>query len=134
MDNYQHVISVLIINDNKLLLGKRKLKSLVGQYTCPGGKIEDEECVEDAAIREVKEETGLDINNIRLLGYKEYFDTKVLNKINRICFVRADPKHLNIQIPQEESEKCDEWIWFDLDNLPENINSNLKEILDKGKY
>ena len=41
-------------------------------YTLPGGHVEPRESFVDAVIREMKEETGLDIMNPRLVGVKQF--------------------------------------------------------------
>ena len=48
-------VAVVLIHDGKLLLGKRK----DGGWCIPCGHVEWDESVEDAAIRETREETGL---------------------------------------------------------------------------
>ncbi|MBN2504831.1 MAG: NUDIX domain-containing protein [Bacilli bacterium] len=58
--------SVVIVNDkNEVLLQKRSDNSLWG---LPGGLMELDESIETCAIREVKEETNLDIEIIRFIG------------------------------------------------------------------
>jgi len=58
--------AVVIVNEkNEVLLQKRSDNGLWG---LPGGLLELEETIEEAAIREVKEETNLDINLKRFIG------------------------------------------------------------------
>lgn len=67
----------MIEDGNKILvLNKdgKKDPEYVG-LTFPGGHIEREESLIDSVIREVKEETGLDIDNVVLCGVK-HFPTK----------------------------------------------------------
>ena len=60
------IVSAVIKNGNKILLGKKPKN--VGPYPntfhIPGGGVNTNENVEDAIIREVKEETGLEIKNL----------------------------------------------------------------------
>ena len=59
-------VGIIIQNDDgQILLEKR---SDCGLWGLPGGRIEPGESIATAALREVKEETGLDIKIIRLLG------------------------------------------------------------------
>lgn len=61
----------LIHNGNKLLLQDRIKKDWSG-FTMPGGHVEKDESIVDAVIREIKEETGLTIQNPRLCGVKQF--------------------------------------------------------------
>ncbi len=54
--------------DGEIVLIERGNEPFKGQYAIPGGGVEIGETVEQAAIREAKEETGLDIEIIKLLG------------------------------------------------------------------
>lgn len=60
--------AVLPIRDGKVLLAKRGREPYKGMYDIIGGFMEADEAPEDAAIREAKEETGLDVKITRLLG------------------------------------------------------------------
>ncbi|MCH8983258.1 MAG: NUDIX hydrolase [Acidobacteria bacterium] len=54
-------VGVAIVRDGKILLIKRRNEPGKGLWAVPGGKVEYGETLRDAAVREVKEETGLDI-------------------------------------------------------------------------
>jgi mutator protein MutT len=56
-------VGVIIIGQGKILLEKRKNEPGRGQWSIPGGLVELGESVEQTAIREVKEETGLEVEN-----------------------------------------------------------------------
>ncbi len=58
----------VLVEDDKVLLIKRKNEPFKGRYALPGGFVEYGEVVEDAVVREFKEETGLDCVIRRLLG------------------------------------------------------------------
>jgi ADP-ribose pyrophosphatase YjhB (NUDIX family) len=50
----------VILKDNRVLLVKRKFKPRVGEWTLPAGFLEYFESPESCAVREIREETGLD--------------------------------------------------------------------------
>ena len=58
----------IIIKDEKIVLIKMKNDPFKGRWALPGGFVEYNEKVEDAAIREVKEETDLNCKVVKLLG------------------------------------------------------------------
>lgn len=65
-----------------VVLDKVKKEGWEG-LTFPGGKVEENESLMAAAIREAKEETGLDVKNLKFVGFitwlgKEYKDTGLL--------------------------------------------------------
>ena len=70
-ENVELTVLCLIQDGNKILLQNRIKDDWKG-YTLPGGHVELGESFVDAVIREMKEETGLTINNPRLVGVKQF--------------------------------------------------------------
>ena len=68
MSKYDFNVRVtgVLIEDNKILLVKQKVNDK-RNWSLPGGKLEQGETLEQGIIREMKEETGLDVEIIRLL-------------------------------------------------------------------
>lgn len=62
------VAGVMIKNGERYLLVQEKLEKAYGQWNWPAGHVDPGETVEQAAIREVKEEVGLDVVLGRKLG------------------------------------------------------------------
>ncbi len=114
---------VMILKDNKILLGQRhvdpeKASSLMngeGTWTMPGGKLDFGESFEEGAMREVMEETGIEIK-------KE--DLKVISLTNDIVptahFVTIGLLCTNFKGDAKvmEPDEITQWQWFDLENLP----------------
>jgi len=74
---YQNPIpaaAVTIVQDGKILLVKRAVEPRKGLWSLPAGFIEIDETVEECAVREVKEETNLDVQLTGLLAVYSVFD------------------------------------------------------------
>lgn len=74
--------NMCMIYDGSKILVQDRIKSWKG-LAFPGGHVEVHESIVDSTIREIKEETGLDITNLKLCGIKQWFKDDVRN----ICFL-----------------------------------------------
>ena len=70
-ENVELTVLCLIHQNDQYLLQNRCKEDWKG-FTLPGGHIEKGESIVDAVIREMKEETGLEIQNPRLCGIKQF--------------------------------------------------------------
>ena len=114
-----------LIKDNEVVVTKyKKGNKKEGYYDIPGGKIEEGETPKQTAIREMKEETGIEIQNLKYTGSmtREYPDRMFI-------FDTFISKEYEGE-PQEFEENTSEWI--DIDELlkKEKILSNII-LLDK---
>ena len=64
-------VSAAIIREGKVLVVRRARPPAKGIYTVPGGVVEAGETLVEAVKREVREETGLDIEPVTLAGHRE---------------------------------------------------------------
>lgn len=65
-------VGAIILDRDQILLEKRKNSPGKGKWSVPGGLVDLGEIVEEAVIREVKEETGLDVYNPQLIDVVSY--------------------------------------------------------------
>ncbi len=65
---YLTVDAVILTPDKKVILVKRKNPPFQGMWALPGGFVEYGEKVEEALLREIREETGLEVEILRLIG------------------------------------------------------------------
>lgn len=72
-----------ILRDGKLLLIRRGAQPGKGKWSIPGGLVELGENVQDAMVRETKEEVGLDVAAVKLI---DVFDSVTLDKLGRIQY------------------------------------------------
>ncbi len=110
-----------------------------GKWDLPKGKLDKGESIEDCAVREVEEETG--IRNIQLgrliaITYHDYFDARIKQDVTKESHWYA-MKILNEQklIPQTEEDITDiKWVnEIDLKKCLKNSYPNIIEIVAKWK-
>ena len=66
-------------NTGKVLV-QDTIKSWKGCWAFPGGHVEPVESFVDSAVREVKEETGLDIRNLKSCGVVNWLNNKTFDR------------------------------------------------------
>jgi ADP-ribose pyrophosphatase YjhB (NUDIX family) len=64
-------VSAAIIRDGHVLIVRRARPPAHGLYTLPGGVVEVGETLLEAVVREVREETALEVEPVALAGYRE---------------------------------------------------------------
>jgi mutator protein MutT len=107
---YNKIVSVMpitsveaIIRDkeNRILVLKRNNVPVKGEWWFPGGRVRKGETLNEALIREVKEETGLEIEVKNLVGvYTRLFPERHDISIVFLCFAKAG----NLRLNQEHSD------------------------------
>lgn len=110
-------VGVLIIKDGKYLVGKRKNSHGAGEWAFAGGHLEYMESIEECAKREVMEEAGIEIENVRFLRLENNKQYKPKHYVD--IGVVADWKSGEPQVL--EPDKRENWEWRDLDDIPEPL-------------
>lgn len=115
-------IGIFVLKNGKVLLTKRKSLLGRGEHASPGGHLEFGESFVECAKRECREETGIEIKNIRFLrlaNLKKY-DNRHYVDIGLIAdWKSGEPKVL-------EPGKAKSWAWYELDKLPKPLFETIK--------
>jgi nucleoside triphosphatase len=100
----------LIVNEEgKLLLAKSHKWN--GKYTLPGGHIELGETMEQAVKREVKEETGLDVEVVQFLLHQEAIYSNEFYKEKHYIFFDFYCKTLGRPVVKLDKDELQDHIW-----------------------
>lgn len=136
MENKKFGLGVVVCifnNDfSKILLIKRnkeKRERNKADWGNPGGRVEWGEKLVEACVREVKEETGinLDQKQLKILYIKEITKNPIASDVHFLQFIYAAKIEENKEISlNEESE---EYGWFDLTNLPEKTLDSKEDLI-----
>ncbi len=102
----------IIMNEDKILLMKRSYEPFKGKFELPGGFMEEGETIEETCVREAKEETGLDVEPLEILGVYSNKGRDPRGQTIGVAFI-CKPKNLDVKISGEATEAR----WFDLNEI-----------------
>ncbi len=131
---------VILEKDGKILMGLRhpdpdKADSAFrssGEWCLPGGKLEWGESFEDGAVREVKEETDIDIKNPQVISVHN-----CKNEHAHFMTVGLITHEWQGEAKVTEPDEIVDWQWFGLKQLPEKIYFPSQEVIEnylQGKF
>lgn len=105
------VANVLIEREGKILLIKAKTGSTKGLWNTPGGHLEENETFTEAAKREVKEETGLDVElgKVLCIGHRYMEKQKIITTVFKAKSIKG-----TLILQEDEIEQAK---WFLLEEI-----------------
>ena len=119
-------VGVFVLRDGKFLMQQRRGAHGEGSWSVPGGHLEFGETPEETSCREVLEETGVKIKNIRFGAVtNDYFADEGKHYVT--WWTVSDWSRGEASIT--EPDKCIAQLWTDFDNLPEPLFLPWKELL-----
>ena len=123
---YEKSCGAIVIKDNKVLI----IKQNNGFYGFPKGHVEKMETEKETAIREVKEETNIDIRIISDCRYQISYMVDD-NTEKTVVFFLAEPLTNDIICEDAEVVEC---LWLNFNDAIEILSyKDLKGILNKAK-
>ena len=120
----------IIKNNDEILILKRHPKSKTDpeMWELPGGKVEKGEHFTDALVREIKEETNLDVE-VGDFGEAVQNDYSHKRTVQLIMYLD------NVRGEVEISDEHTDWMWASLDEIKTlEISTSLKKILEKRNW
>lgn len=113
-------VDTIIQKDSQILLVKRKKEPFKGLFALPGGFVNEGERVEDAAKREAKEETSLDIELVDILGVYSEPNRDPRGHIMSTVFVgKISPNNKVEALAQDDAAKIE---WINLEEVDNNTH------------
>ena len=98
----------------QVLLIKRGSEPCKDMWALPGGFMNIDESAEEAAIRELKEETGIDVKEVTQVGAYSKVDRDPRERVITIAFYTVIDNPVKA-VGQDDAKQAE---WFILDNLP----------------
>lgn len=118
---------IILIENESVLLVKRAFEPFKGEWALPGGRIEDNENAEECMKREMKEETGLMVEPIKLTGLYSDPSRDPRKVITTAFLARRIGGELKAGTDAAEVK------WFPLNNLPKLCTDHRKILEDALK-
>jgi 8-oxo-dGTP diphosphatase len=123
-------VALIVRNNGRILLHKRKNKFAFGTWACPGGKLEFGEGFEECALRELGEEAGdMTVRGLEFVTSTNDIFTNE-NEHYITIFMRSDYVSGNPEVM--EPEKCEKWEWHEWGNLPQPLMLPIVNLIKQG--
>ena len=108
-----NIIASCCVKDNdRILLVQENKNEVKGLWDLPGGKVKPTESIEQAAIREIMEETGYNIELDSLLLIQNYITLK-----GELLIIYFNAKLLNKEQKEYKKEEIKNVRWFTIDEI-----------------
>ena len=122
--------AVLVEHEGKFLLGERNKDNYRGRWIIPGGGVGWGETIKQAGIREIREETGLDVELVRFICYKEIMNLP--ENYHTVTFYHfARPRQTNIRVGDDLSKAG----FFSLEEIKKmNIAESVEMVLREAGF
>lgn len=111
MENVKVVYILLFDESGKQVLMVKNKGSHGSYYTLPGGRVEKGETLQEAAIRETKEETGIDIEIEGIIFVNEAF---IENVKQHSIFITFKGKRIGGDLVLSRPDEIEEIVWMDV--------------------
>ncbi len=111
------VAGIVINTKGEWLVVQKRYGGLNGKWSLPAGFVEGTETVDQAVLREIKEETGIDAEVIQLIGFRSGVIKEKISDNMAIFFLRPlDPE----QVPDPQLDELYEARWMTPEQLLED--------------
>lgn len=121
-------VSAVVTRDHTVLLGLRRGAHGAGTWAFPGGRVEFGEDPASAAVRELREETGLMAEGSTPICWtSDVFEQEDLHFVTLHYWVSAPGQPV-----VNEPEKAAEWRWAPWDDLPNPLFTSAQALRDTG--
>ena len=114
-----------ILRERRILLVKRLKAPEAGHWNLPGGKVDFLERVEDAVVREIREEIGVEIALERALGVTEMVGVDNQHWVSPVYLARIESG----EPANREPDKLEAVAWFPLDAPPQPLALAAREAI-----
>ena len=106
----------VVVADGRVLLARRAKPPLLGRWSIPGGTVELGETLEEALVREMAEETGLEVEPLEILTVFDRIEREGADVVFHYVIVDYRCRHLpgTARAGSDAAEVC----WAGPDELP----------------
>ena len=119
-------VAAVVLREGRILLGERIGSHGAHTWATPGGHLEMGEGIEECARRETLEETGLVVESFKKLSFtNDIFEKEGKHYVTLFVVASCSSGEPRVTEPN----KCKQWKWFELDNLPEPLFLPLANLL-----
>lgn len=125
-------VGAVIVQDERVLLIRRGQPPLLGEWSLPGGVLECGETLREAAVREAREETGLVVETVDMLGVYERVIRSDDGRV-RYHYVLIDFLCRPVAGDLKAGSDAADVRWFMRDQLPAlNLAYDANDVVFKG--
>jgi len=124
-------VGIVIRRKSEILLVRRKNVHGDGTWSTPGGHLDPGEALEECAVREAREETGVEVGSVRFLAItNDVFGEEGLHYLT----VWMEGEHVSGTVSVAEEREVSEVAWYPAHSLPVDLFLPLQNLIGGRGY